>query len=111
MQPSPVIRRRGRPAPLLDPDDHPLLVSVAIGRAVRCLRARLGISQEELGARAGLHRNFVGHVERGEGNSTTRVLVKIVNGLGVPLEDIKAEFERCLADTYTDALIQNGGRA
>ncbi len=38
----------------------------AVGRRVRELRTQLEISQEELAARANLHRNYVGSVERGE---------------------------------------------
>lgn len=38
---------------------------VALGGAVRESRARRGLSQEELGFRAGLHRNYVGAIERG----------------------------------------------
>jgi transcriptional regulator with XRE-family HTH domain len=40
----------------------------ALGRAVREARARRGLSQEELGFMAGLHRNYVGAIERGEIN-------------------------------------------
>src|SRR5215218_234452 len=36
----------------------------ALGAAVRELRARRGFSQEELGFRGGLHRNYVGGIER-----------------------------------------------
>jgi transcriptional regulator with XRE-family HTH domain len=82
-----------------DPEDLARYVAVVIGRTIRCLRARRGLSQEELGFRAGLHRNFVGHVERGEGNPTTRVLVRLAVGLGMPLEDLAAEFRRALAET------------
>jgi ribosome-binding protein aMBF1 (putative translation factor) len=42
----------------------------ALGRAVRELRARRGVSQEELGFRGNLHRNYVGAIERGEINPT-----------------------------------------
>ena len=52
-----------------------------LGRAVRELRARRGLSQEELGFRAGLHRNYVGAIERGEINPTFRVLLKLERGL------------------------------
>ena len=86
------------------PDDHARIVAIATGRAIRCLRARLQISQETLGYRAGMHRNFIGHVERGEGNPTTRVLVAIVRGLDLPLAEVGAEFQRCLTEVYEESL-------
>src|SRR5215213_9492818 len=52
-----------------------------LGRAVRESRARRGLSQEELGFRAKLHRNYVGAIERGEINPTLRVILKLSNGL------------------------------
>ncbi len=46
----------------------------ALGAAIRELRARRGLSQEQLGFDAGLHRNYVGALERGEINPTFRIL-------------------------------------
>jgi len=46
---------------------------VAWGRVVRELRARRGLSQEELGFCSRLHRNYVGAIERGEINPTFRI--------------------------------------
>jgi transcriptional regulator with XRE-family HTH domain len=40
----------------------------AFGAAVRQRRRELGLTQAALGERAGLHRNYVGGVERGERN-------------------------------------------
>jgi transcriptional regulator with XRE-family HTH domain len=51
------------------------------GRAVHESRARRGLSQEELGFRAKLHRNYVGAIERGEINPTLRVILKLSKGL------------------------------
>lgn len=42
----------------------------ALGAALRELRTRRGYSQESLGFRAELHRNYVGGIERGELNVT-----------------------------------------
>lgn len=57
----------------------------ALGRAVRELRARRGLSQEELGHRSSLHRNYVGAIERAEINPTFTTLPRLVRGLEVPL--------------------------
>ena len=38
------------------------------GEKIRKLRKKLKISQEELGFRAGLHRTYIGSIERGEQN-------------------------------------------
>ena len=40
----------------------------AFGTAVRNLRLRLRLSQEQLATRADLHRTYIGSVERGERN-------------------------------------------
>jgi DNA-binding XRE family transcriptional regulator len=65
----------------------------ALGRAVRWSRARQGLSQEELAHQCGLHRNYVGAVERGEINATFRVLRKLAGGLRMPLSKLIAEGE------------------
>lgn len=70
----------------------------ALGRAVREARARRGISQEELGFRARLHRNYVGAVERGEINPTFRILMQLSRGLGVELSQLVALYERQAAE-------------
>jgi transcriptional regulator with XRE-family HTH domain len=68
----------------------------ALGRAVRWGRARRGLSQEELGFRARLHRNYVGAMERGEINPTYRVLMKLGEGLGMAPSKLLAEAELLL---------------
>jgi DNA-binding XRE family transcriptional regulator len=71
---------------------------LALGAAVRELRARRGLSQEELGFRAGLHRNYVGAIERGEINPTFRVLLKAACGLHLPLSDLVLLYERNMGE-------------
>ena len=71
---------------------------IALGSAVREARARRGISQEELGSRATLHRNYVGAIERGEINPTFRILMQLSHGLDVELSDLLALYERQAAE-------------
>jgi len=52
------------------------------------------ISQEELGARASLHRNYVGAIERGKINPTFRTLVQLAHGLRMPLSELVGICER-----------------
>jgi transcriptional regulator with XRE-family HTH domain len=52
------------------------------------------MSQERLGLGSGLHRNYVGAIERGEINPTFRVLLQLSDGLERPLSDIIARYEQ-----------------
>ena len=66
----------------------------ALGDAVRELRTRRGLSQEWLGFRAGLHRNYIGAIERGEINPTFRTLTYLMGGLMLPLSELVGIYER-----------------
>jgi transcriptional regulator with XRE-family HTH domain len=70
----------------------------ALGAAVREARARRGISQEELGSRGGLHRNYIGAIERGEINATFRTLLCVATGLALPLSLIVLVYERNIGE-------------
>lgn len=50
---------------------------------LRRLRESNGISQEELASRAGLHRTYIGAVERGERNITLATLQRIARAIEV----------------------------
>jgi transcriptional regulator with XRE-family HTH domain len=62
----------------------------ALGRAIRKLRLDHGISQEGLADRCGLHRTYVGGIERGERNVSFGNLLKLAVALGVPLSELVA---------------------
>lgn len=55
---------------------------------VRRLRLAASLSQEELATRCGLHRTYVGAIERGERNVTLQALAKIAVALGVEPTDL-----------------------
>ena len=54
----------------------------AFAAELRSLRDALGISQEELADRAGLHRNYVGMIERLERNPTLKAIEGLARALG-----------------------------
>lgn len=54
-----------------------------IGSNIRTLRREQGISQEELALRSGLHRTYVGAIERGERNVSALNIEKISEALNV----------------------------
>jgi transcriptional regulator with XRE-family HTH domain len=58
----------------------------------RC-RERAGITQEELGMRAELHRTAVGQLERGERVARSDTLVKLVGSLAIAPEELLAGLE------------------
>ncbi|MCW3847369.1 helix-turn-helix domain-containing protein [Sphingomonas sp. LB-2] len=56
---------------------------LALGRNVRRLRMERGLSQEELADLSGLHRNYIGGIERGERNVGVKALFAIAKGLKI----------------------------
>jgi predicted transcriptional regulator len=66
-------------------------VHVGFGSAVRALRVERKISREELADLAGIHRTYVGGVERGERNVSLANIVRLAeNALGVRPSELMA---------------------
>jgi transcriptional regulator with XRE-family HTH domain len=57
----------------------------ALGAQIRALREARGLSQERLADLAGLHRNFIGLIERGQRNPTFLTLIAVSSKLGLTL--------------------------
>jgi transcriptional regulator with XRE-family HTH domain len=55
----------------------------AFGNRMRTLRKARGLSQEALGDEAGLHRTYIGAIERGEQNISLDNINKIAKALKV----------------------------
>jgi len=53
------------------------------GTRIRALRKELAMSQEELGEVAGLHRTYIGHLERGEVNPSLINILRVAKALKV----------------------------
>jgi transcriptional regulator with XRE-family HTH domain len=58
------------------------------GVNLRSARLAQGLSQEELAARASLHRNYIGSVERNEKNISIDSMERIAIVLGVDVVDL-----------------------
>lgn len=54
---------------------------VKFGNKVRAERSKRMLSQEELASRAGVHRTYIGMIERAEKNITLENIEKICNAL------------------------------
>lgn len=67
-------------------------VLIKFGKKVREERDRLGLSQEELAARAGVHRTYIGMIERAEKNITLENIEKIVKALNLKFKEFFADF-------------------
>lgn len=70
-----------------DPKDRLLK---AFGNRVRDERVAKGLSQESLAALCGLHRTYVGTVERGERNPALFNIARIANALGTTVSNLTA---------------------
>lgn len=64
-----------------------------LGTNVRDLRLERGLSQEDLAELSGLHRTYIGGVERGERNISVMSLSKIAIALGVNLTFLVKEID------------------
>ena len=80
--------RRPRPGPFL----------VALGDTIRELRTEQGLSQEEVSLRCGVHRNYIGGVERAERQPSALTVVKLADALGVKPSELLRRTEAMTCD-------------
>lgn len=59
-----------------------------VGARIRDLRKERGLSQEQLGEKAGFHFSYIGGIERAEKNISLINLTKIADGLGVGIHEL-----------------------
>jgi transcriptional regulator with XRE-family HTH domain len=69
-------------------------VQIAFGKALRKARRAQGISQEALADLAGLHRTYIGDVERGERNISLVNMAKIARALHIKLSALVRDSEK-----------------
>ncbi|MDP3792333.1 MAG: helix-turn-helix transcriptional regulator [bacterium] len=62
------------------------------GEKIREERHRQGLSQEELASRAGVHRTYIGMLERAEKNITLENIEKVAKALGLKISEFFKDF-------------------
>jgi len=62
-----------------------------IGLNITIIREKQGLTQEKLAELAGLHRAYIGQIERGEKNIGLKNLEKIAKGLNIPISSLIEE--------------------
>src|SRR6266511_2768881 len=79
-------------------------VKWSFATVLRACRGRLGISQEELAGRAGLHRTYVSDIERGARNLSLESIDKLAKALEVPASTFfsrQSELPRSRSGTFS----------
>ena len=61
-----------------------------LGERIRELRTSLGETQESFADKVGLHRNYMGAIERGEQNITIKTLQIVARGLNTSVSKLFA---------------------
>ena len=59
------------------PKDNVMSIRQIVGENIRCLRNKSGFTQEKLGLESGLHRDYIGRIERGLENISIDNLEKL----------------------------------
>ena len=65
-----------------------------LGSHIRELRSKEGFSQESFADHCGLHRTYMGAIERGERNLTLQTLLTVSKGLGLTLSRLLSNLEK-----------------
>ena len=63
-------------------------VNKQLGKRIKYLRSLVKWSQEDLALEAGVNKNYLSDLERGNRNPTVKVLAKIASALEITLEEL-----------------------
>jgi transcriptional regulator with XRE-family HTH domain len=69
-------------------------LKVVLGKRIRELRSKNGFSQEGFADHCGLHRTYMGGIERGEHNLTIETLMTVSKGLAITMSELLAGIEK-----------------
>lgn len=70
-------------------------INKELGMRIRYLREQKKMTLEDLSFEAGINKNYLSDLERGNRNPTIKVLVKIAEALGISLEVLFKGIRNC----------------
>lgn len=69
-------------------------ILISFGTQIKLQRKLLNLTQEDLSNKTGLHRTYIGMIERGEKNITLKNIEKIAFALNIKISTLLAEMEK-----------------
>ena len=63
-------------------------INKQLGKRIKYLRSLVKWSQEDLALEAGVNKNYLSDLERGERNPTVKILEKIAKAFGIFLDEL-----------------------
>jgi transcriptional regulator with XRE-family HTH domain len=69
-------------------------LQTVLGTRIRELRTKKGFSQESFADHCGLHRTYMGAIERGERNLTIESVLTVAKGLGMTMSQLLQGMEK-----------------
>ena len=73
-------------------------ITPAFGETIRSLWLKQGFSQESFGDKCGMHRTYIGIIERGEINVTLATANKLAVALNISLSQLILEMENLIVE-------------
>jgi transcriptional regulator with XRE-family HTH domain len=73
-----------------------------VGKQVRKLRLRAGLTQDVLSERCGIYRTYLARIEAGSANPTLLVMIALASTLGVHVCALFHDFDEAAQDVLAD---------
>jgi len=68
-------------------------IYLQVGSRVKEVREQLGMTQEKLAFKSGIHPSFLSHIERGTKKASLETIEKLASALGVPTQNLFTPLE------------------
>ena len=63
-------------------------ILTVFGQRIKLLRLKNNLTQEQLAQKSGLHKNYIGMIERGERNPSLKNIETIANTFGMTISNL-----------------------